>query len=468
MLDFSAFSGRKDFLKFFEAISKIPRGSGNSSHIANYLEAFARERGLFCVRDSYNNVLIKKRASKGYENAPAVILQGHTDMVIATNEKLTGNILKDGVSLYIDGEFLRGVGSTLGADNGIAVAYMLAILDSDEKLPPIEALFTSDEEIGLIGAGGFDTSILSGKTLINIDAGYEGIFIAGCAGGEKIDIYSDFKAAAADSCYEISVSGLRGGHSGDKIHEGRLNAIKLMAELAKGADMIGNIKGGSADNAIANEVTFSVTGLDDIEKKIKDLLIKWEKTEKDIKVTAVKKEKKTSLIDKDGTKKLINLISSLPYGPTEMMKNKPSQVKTSANLGIISSDGGRVNLTASIRSSSDTSKAALEAHIISIADGIGARTECSGKYPGWEYKEISPLRDALNEAYTELYNKTASTVTIHAGLECGIFASAINGLDCVSLGPSMYDIHTANERLSIPSAIRGYEFLIKALSKLKG
>ena len=201
MLDFSNFTGRGEFFSFFEEISKIPRGSGNCKGIADYLENFAKERNLSCVRDNTNTVLIKKDATEGYENAPSIILQGHADMVIATNEKYEGDILKDGVKPYIDGDLLRAKGSTLGGDNGIAVAYMLAILDSDAlSHPPIEAVFTSDEETGLYGASSFDTSILKSKTLINIDGGSDGVFIAGCAGGENIDITECFSTNLKRRC----------------------------------------------------------------------------------------------------------------------------------------------------------------------------------------------------------------------------------------------------------------------------
>lgn len=468
MLDFSRFGGNGDFLKFFQEISKIPRGSGNSEGICDYIENFARKRGLFFVRDSFNNILIKKSASVGYENAPAVILQGHTDMVIATDKGFEGNILKDGVRLFIDGDFLKARGSTLGADNGIAVAYMLAILDSKElKAPTLEALFTSDEEIGLIGAGGFDSSLLGGKILINLDAGAEGVFIAGCAGGERIDLSRDFEVCEVDEYCEVSLSGLRGGHSGEKIHEGRLNAIKLITKIAEGAEMIGNISGGSADNAIASSVTFSLSVTDNVEEKIKELTEKWKSVENNIQISCKIKREKTTLLNPSDTKKLIALIDALPYGPIEMQENNPLQPKTSANLGIIKTDGGRLDLAISIRSSSDKSKEELEEKIIDILNSFGARCDCHGKYPGWEYRENSHIREILSQSYRELCGKEAKTVTIHAGLECGIFASEILGLDCISIGPDMYDIHTVAERLSIPSAIKYYELLVKTLSMIK-
>ena len=468
MLDFSGFLGNKDFFPFFEEISKIPRGSGNCGKIADYLENFAKERNLCFARDNTNTVLIKKEASKGYEDSPPIILQGHSDMVIATNEDYEGDILKDGVKPYIDGELLKAKGSTLGGDNGIAVAYMLAILDSDNlSHPPIEAVFTSDEETGLYGAFGFDASLVKGKTLINIDGGADGVFIAGCAGGEKIGIIKDFKPQEASGYYEISVSGLRGGHSGSDINKGRLNAIKLIPEIAEDAELIGNIKGGTANNAITSSVSFCLSTSKDIDAKIDSLLKKWKKTEENIVIERVKRNEKISLINKDGTKAILNLLKELPCGPVEMQDEAKNLVKTSANLGIINASSSEFSLAVSIRSSSDASKKALEERITSIAKKIGATVNYSGFYPGWEFSENSRIREILTATYKELYQKDAKTTTIHAGLECGIFASKIEGLDCISIGPNQYSLHTPEESLSIPSSIKCYEFLIETLSKLK-
>lgn len=469
MLDFSNFTGRGEFFSFFEEISKIPRGSGNCKGIADYLENFAKERNLSCARDNTNTVLIKKDATEGYENAPSIILQGHADMVIATNEKYEGDILKDGVKPYIDGDLLRAKGSTLGGDNGIAVAYMLAILDSDAlSHPPIEAVFTSDEETGLYGASSFDTSILKSKTLINIDGGSDGVFIAGCAGGENIDITECFSTEEVEEYYEISVCGLRGGHSGSDIGKGRLNALKLIPEIAADAEMIGNIRGGNASNAIANRCSFSISLTEKIEEKINSLLIKWRESEKDIVIECTKKEEKTSLINREGTNSLLDLIRELPFGPTEMQESDSTRVKTSANLGVIKASEGDFSLTVSIRSSSNINKKALEEDITEIARKHGASVKCSGLYPGWEYCEKSRIRDTLKATYKELYGADAKTITIHAGLECGIFSSKINGLDCISIGPNQYNLHTTEESLSIPSSIRCYELILATLSKLKG
>lgn len=468
MLDFSRFSGNKDFLPFFEEISKIPRGSGNCRGIADYLENFAKERNLYFVRDNTDTVLIKKSATKGYENAPSIILQGHTDMVIATSEEYEGDILKDGVKPYIDGEFLRAKGSTLGGDNGIAVAYMLAILDSDTlSHPPIEALFTSDEETGLYGAIGFDASLVDGKTLINIDGGADGVFIAGCAGGERIDIIKTYEATETYGYYEISISGLCGGHSGSDINKGCLNAIKLIPEIAEGADFIGNIKGGTATNIITSSVSFCLSTNDDINEKISSLVNKWKKTEKSIVIECIKKDESISLINKSESEAILNLLRELPYGPVEMEDGGKNLVKTSANLGIINTSASEFSLAVSIRSSSETSKKELEERVTDIAKRIGATVEYSGFYPGWEYTESSEIRDILSKTYEELYGKSAKTITIHAGLECGIFASKIQGLDCISIGPNQYRLHTTDESFSIPSAIRCYELILTALSKIK-
>ncbi len=466
MLNFSDFAGEKDFFRFFEEISNIPRGSGNTEKIADYLVDFAKERALTHHRDAFNNVIIKKDASQGLEGSPAVILQGHTDMVLASEEGVTRDLTKEGVELYIDGDFLKARGTTLGADNGIAVAYMLAILDSsDISHPPIEAVFTSDEEIGLIGAGELDCSLLSGKTMINLDSDEESVFIAGCAGGTRIDISAKCEAVRVKEYFKLTVSGLLGGHSGTEINNGRVNAIKLLAEIIPAGAMIGEVKGGNADNAIPRYAECKLSSAEGVEENIEAALIKYENFEKDISITLKKESAEACLFSAEDSARLLSLIGDLPYGVIKM-NEELGLPETSMNVGIIETTDLSASISVSLRSSKQAEKDALADRVSRIANEHGAQIKRYGDYPGWDYKKNSKIREVLSTSYEKLFGKKAKAVIIHAGLECGLFSDKIEELDCVSMGPIAYDIHTPKERLSITSAIRVYRLLCEALSNL--
>ena len=468
MLDFSKFDGDKSFFAFFEKISKIPRGSGHCEKIADYLVDFANSRNLFSYRDEYNNVVIKKTATTGYETSPTVILQGHTDMVITKKSDCDSNIESDGVSIYIDGDFLRARGTTLGADDGVAVAYMLAILDSNElSHPSIEAVFTADEEIGLIGAGGLDASVLSGNTMINLDSDSEGVLIAGCAGGIRLDMTANLNSVTVNEYQLLEISGLLGGHSGGEITAGRINAIKLLCELIPEGTMIGDIQGGNADNAIPAYARCKLSADTDISPSISEALAKLCDKEKNLKISCDKFTAPCELFTKEDSAKILALIKREHYGPIEMNEDIPTLPETSMNLGIIKTDENTVTLTASIRSASQNKKLSTVLNAEKIAENLGFSIIRSGDYPGWEFKKNSPLREAISNAFEKLYCKKTKTIIIHAGLECGLFSGKIENLDCVSTGPTAYDIHTPDERLSISSAIRVYKLLCRVLSDLK-
>ncbi|MBR5139558.1 MAG: hypothetical protein IKV16_00750, partial [Clostridia bacterium] len=324
-----------------------------------------------------------------------------------------------------------------------------------------------NEEIGLLGAGALDTSHLSGKTYINLDAGSDGSFIAGCAGGVRIDITAENKLTAVDEYYSVKISGLLGGHSGSMINAGRINAIKLISELVPSGVSIGDIFGGNADNAIASFVEFKVYPKGDIEERIRASLSKYSDKEKSLTIECVRVEKRANLFTKEDTDRIVSLIKALPYGPLEMNAKLESLVESSANLGIIATDGERVKLAVSVRSSSEKKKEDIAKRIYAMAEEHLASCESSGAYPGWEFSESSPIRDALCAIYRELTGKDARTYTIHAGLECGLFTSKIEGLDAISMGAAEFDLHTTLERASIPSAIRTYELLKTALKRIK-
>ena len=459
--------------EFFEEFSKIPRGSGNTLAIANYLVDFAKARGLEYIKDDFNNVIIKKDATAGYENRPTVILQGHTDIVadkIATSDI---DLLNDGLTLYRDGDFIRAKETTLGADDGIAIAYALAILDSNDiPHPAIEALFTSDEETGLIGATNLDASHLSGKTMINIDSDEEGVFTVGCAGGLRMDL--DFSLGEKEevaSYYSLTVSGLMGGHSGVEINKGRLNAIKsAVAALAKFHNVrLIEFEGGNADNAIPRYASVKFTAStkkSDIFLQTKAVQMAFEKEEAGIKIDVSEINESALAFCEEKTKSVILALLSLPSGVYSMEEAMPDMVETSMNVGIVKTYENNIVVSASLRSSKGKSKAELKSLVRSIGEANGAEVSERGEYPEWEFKEESHLRDCMKAGYKRQYGKEPSVITIHAGLECGIFSKKIEGLDCVSIGPDNFDIHTPDEHLSISSSARVFEFIKAVLREI--
>ncbi|MBQ8320933.1 MAG: aminoacyl-histidine dipeptidase [Clostridia bacterium] len=472
MINITESKGAGKVFDFFSEISKIPRGSGNTKGIADYLVSFAKARSLDFVRDEADNVIIKKKATSGYESRPAVIFQGHTDMVLNKAEGVSYDMEKEGVKLIVDGDLIRADGTTLGADNGIAVAYALAILDSDDiPHPDFEAVFTSDEEIGLIGATALDCSSLKGRLMINLDSDAEGIFTAGCAGGRRVDISLplEYEAVRAKK-YTLIIDGLKGGHSGVEINKGRTNAVKRIADYlyAFGDTRLVSLDGGVADNAIPSSAVaefvseHSLAELSDIADKLKATLPSG--AEHESITLATSGEADTALTVKS-SKNLVSLIRALPTGVVNMSRDIEGQVETSLNLGIISLNDS-ASLSFSLRSSKDAEKEELANRVKKIAAGYGAEISEHGDYPGWEYKKDSYLRDTMCRVYKEMYGKDAEVITIHAGLECGIFSDKIEGLDCISMGPDAYDIHTPSERLSVSSTVRVWEYLLEVLKNI--
>lgn len=473
MLDFTKYKEAESVFRFFEEISKIPRGSTNTKKIADYLVKFANERGLVCHRDEKDNVIIKKPATKGKEGAPTVIIQGHTDMVIDKTAECKADLENEGLSLYIDGDFLRAKGTTLGGDDGIFVAYALALLDSsDIEHPNIEALFTSDEEIGLIGASAVDQSLLDGRMLINIDSDLEGIFTVGCAGGMRTDTHIDVKFdVKEDKLCEISLSGLSGGHSGTEIDKGHVNAIKALSSalLSVSDARLAYIRGGNADNAIPRSCEVSIaTALS--ESEIKTLLEKEIsrlcKAEEPDALLTVKVAGKGLVTSAEKTREILEFIEKIPSGVIEMSKDIENLPETSANLGVIKSGKDFIDLCVSIRSSVDSSKKRVKEELMALAEKNSYSFSFRGEYPAWEYRKDSRLRDTMCKVYRGLYNKEPKVITIHAGLECGIFTGKIKDIDCVSIGPDNFDIHTPEERLSLSSSVRVWEYLKEVLKKI--
>ena len=474
LIDFSDFPSAECMFKYFEQISKIPRCSGNRTPIADYLVDFAKEFGLAYYRDDAENVIIRKPASEGYEEHPTVILQGHTDMVKQCVSDCEINMDADGVRLVRRGDTLCAVGTTLGADDGIAIAYMLALLsDSSLTHPPIEALFTSDEEIGLLGAAALDGCQLVGRTMINIDSDAEGIFTVGCAGGARVDISLPLcRDIEGGNYFKLQIGGLRGGHSGTEINSGRENAIKILAEalLAVPELKICKISGGNADNAIPREAvatfTTSIKRAGELLSLVARTTDKYKSVEPDIHFEITPVASATLPFTSDSTNKIVRLIVEEPSGVVEMSRDIEGLVETSLNLGIIESHEGELLLTASVRSSKNEKKCELIRKVCNIAKKFGAKCLEHGEYPAWEYKRESRLRDIMCKEYERMYGKCPKVMTIHAGLECGIFAGKLEGLDCISIGPDNFDIHTTEERLCLSSAARVWVFLLEVLKKL--
>ncbi len=471
--------------KYFEEISKIPRGSGNEKAVSDYIYRFAVENGLEAVQDDRFNLVIKKTSSAGYENSPTVIIQGHLDMVCEKNNATTHDFLTDPIDVYIDGDFVKARGTTLGGDNGIAVAYAMALM-SDRSLmhPPLEIVLTTDEEVGMNGAAALSPQLLTAKMLINIDSEEEGFFLSSCAGGIKcvIDVKADFcEIPNGYKPYTIAVGGLNGGHSGMDIHKERGNSNKIMGCILNALRELDiylqKINGGSKDNAIPREcevIVFVPRENADFEAKIGQLTetLSREYAASDPGLTiAVKTADKCGdkVFTKQTFEKILSALMLTPNGVIHMSKSIPGLVETSNNLGVVRTDdvNSVVSFVSAIRSSVKSRKYYLLDQLTSLARLLGGSISTRGNYPSWEYNPDSNIRKLFEETYKEMYGKDAVVTAVHAGLECGLFAEKVKGIDMISFGPDMFDVHTPYERMSITSVNNTWEFLINVLSKMK-
>ena len=460
-------------MHYFKEISKIPRGSGNTEKIADYCENFAISKGLSYIRDEADNVVIFKKGTKNL-----ICLQGHTDMVCEAEEGVCKDFLNEGIEIIEENGWLRANKTTLGADNGAAVAIMLSLLEENsEDFPSIEAVFTSNEEIGLLGASKLDKSILKSDMFINIDGEDEGVIIAGCAGGRRETLFLPVQKEKINGYeYTLSASGLSGGHSGVEIDRGGANAIKLLGKLLravydKESSFLADIKGGGRDNVIPASIEAVLVFKNDKEDFLMKTCEKYSKlfskqygeTDPNIKVTV--KANGTCTRDAYDFKKLSEIICEVPNGVMERDEN--GFVITSLNLGVLESGEGFVKLGFGVRSSIDAKKEALCERLKKIAEKYGAKAEESGDYTGWEFKKESKLRDILSREYSKLTGKDAEITVIHAGLECGVFSKGKEKFDAVSIGPDMLDIHTPRERMNIDSFKRTYELVKNVCKALK-
>lgn len=461
---------------YFEEIARIPHGSENEEAIADYIVAFAKERGLDCYRDVANNVLVRKGGTAGRENEPILALQGHTDMVCEKNPDVAHCFETDPLKLVVENGYLRASGTTLGADDGVAVAIMLAILDGEaESHPPLECLFTSGEEIGMIGAGQFDFSKLTAKRLINLDSECESVVTAGCAGGIRSEITLAGKQTANESlCLTLTLSGLHGGHSGEDISKGRANANRLMARillrfLEDVSFRLVRISGGSKDNAIPRdcEATFAIADVAGAEERIAAICgeIASELSSEDKNFAfAVKESSAGQAFDHDFSERLVALMNYCDNGVYAMSTDITGLVEWSGNMGVVETgeNGGRlVFLT---RSSTESRIDESIARIEGIARLFGGTASHHGRYPGWRYCPVSPLRDKYIEVCKRLHGLDVVTTVIHAGLECGLIYKKCPEMDLISIGPDIKDIHSPAERIGIAGAER---FWLTVLEMLK-
>ncbi|MBQ9964603.1 MAG: aminoacyl-histidine dipeptidase [Clostridia bacterium] len=468
---------------FFEEICAIPHGSGNVTKLADWCVAFAKQRKLRYLRDDADNVILFKDAAVGYEQAKPIILQGHLDMVCATAPNTDIDLSCCGITPLIDGEWIRADGTTLGGDNGIAVAMLLAILDDDTlPHPPLEVVLTSDEEVGLLGAHALDTFPLRGRRMINLDSEEEGVFTVSCAGGVRADCTLPItrEDVTGIPC-KISVLGLTGGHSGVEIHKGRANAHVLISRLLyairqKAPLHLLSLHGGEVDNAIAIQSTaeflVAPADLDAVNALVTEYCrlfqAEYHTTDPALRVTFESGSPTTksavSAVDGD---RLIAVLRSAPNGVQAMSPDIPNLVQTSLNFGILRLEESRFSATFSLRSSLTSQKDMLKDTLRALFEQSNGTVTFSGDYPGWAYRSDSPLRELVLGSYRDLFGTTPTVSAIHAGLECGIFASKLEDLDCISFGPDMQDVHTPQERLHIASCERIYQLVLEILKRCK-
>lgn len=471
----------KRVFHYFEEISSIHRGSGDMEAISRYCIAFADAHALKHYTDDNKNVVIYKKGTKGFEDSEPVILQGHLDIVCQKTDDCNIDFLTDGLDIYVDGDYIKANGTTLGADNGIAVAMILAILESDDIAhPPIEAVFTTDEETGMYGAKALDMSVLKSKRMINLDSEEDDCITVSCAGGCDFRVSQKLNFTdAVGTKITLSLTGLQGGHSGVEIHKGRANANtvigKLLNNLSRHADFnIITICGGDKANAIPNScaVELCVNDYDIFEKELTNAieLIKLEflDREKSMLISYTKgNESEYSVIEKDDCKKLIAALTCTPNGVLEMSASISGLVETSLNLGILNIKDETLTMHYGLRSNKQVALQSLSEKMETFFDMLDFSHDCFGHYPPWEYRSDSKLRDLYIETYKAQFDKAPRVEALHAGLECGIFASAIEGFDCIAIGPTINDVHTVKEKLSITSASRIYATLVKLLAKMK-
>lgn len=467
---------------FFEEICNIPHGSGNEKRLSDHLKQFAQQRGLFCRQDEVGNIIIVKEAAPGYESEETMILQGHMDMVAVKDVDCDIDMRTEGLRLQKEGDYIFAQGTSLGGDDGIAVAYLMALLDDKEiEHPRLEAVITVGEEVGMDGARALDCSVLKGRRMLNLDNEEEGILLTSCAGGVRADVTLPVVRKMRKGCLlNLRISGLNGGHSGAEIIKGGGNANCLMGRVLDAlsrrteASLV-NLEGGLADNAIprqadavllmgAKEADEVLSIVRDTEKQFRT---EFAGKDADVRIEAKVEgqECEAACLCDDSMKKAAAALAAMPNGVQAMSADVEGLVETSLNLGVMSLAGDSLTLSFAVRSSLESAKEAVCGKICAVSYLAGAHVEFRGDYPGWAYKKDSPLRETMTEVYEKMYGKKPKIEAIHAGLECGLLSGKLPGLDCIAYGPDMKDVHTTKEALSISSVKRVWEYLLEVLKQ---
>lgn len=470
---------------YFEEICSIPHGSSNTKEISDYCVAFAKEHNLDYIQDEANNIIIFKPGTQGYENSAPVLIQGHLDMVCEKESGCNINMENEGLELQLENNTISAKGTTLGGDDGIAIAYALAILSScDIPHPPLEAVFTVDEEIGMLGAANLDCSPLKSRIMLNLDSEDEGYLLVSCAGGITATVHLPVQLSGSTGRkMTLKLHGLLGGHSGVEIDKGRANACQLLGrtlyQLRKTIPFqIISVEGGQKDNAIPREAAATLL----LPENCTDSLImenveKWQNiyqtehhtTDPGIRLTAHISAENTSCqaLTEKNTQQIIAALVNLPGGIQRMSHDMDDLVQTSLNLGILKTNGQEVTCSFCIRSSIETEKTELVDRITCLTETLGGTVSTEGNYPAWEYRNDSPLRELMIEIFVEQYGKKPIIQALHAGVECGLFSGKLPGLDCVSFGPNMKDIHTPQESMDVGSVQRTWKYILEILKRLK-
>lgn len=481
-LDMGVLSGLepKSVFRFFEELCAIPHGSHNTKRISDYIVTFAEARHLKFRQDELNNVIIWKAPTAGYEHAPTVMLQGHMDMVAEKDADCPKDMDTEGLDLFVEGDLVGARGTTLGGDDGIAVAMMLAILDAND-IPhgPLECLFTVDEEVGMLGARGLDASDLTAKYLLNLDSEEEKVLTVSCAGSTRAVCTLPVKREPyAGAIYELVVDNLMGGHSGEEIHKGRANSNILMGraliELMNVTDMrLLAVSGGAKDNAIPRDAKALVAVRDGeaAQKAVaalgEALANEYRTADPDIRVSLVPAESDRIPMDEDSTRRVAAFLFCAPNGVQMMSVEVAGLVQTSLNLGCVSTEGDAVVCRFMIRSSVNSQAAETTEKVVTLAKALGGTVDIPASYSAWQYRPDSHLRDVMVEAFRSVYQEEPKVAALHAGLECGILSGKMPDLDCISFGPDLTNIHTPRERLHIASTARTWRLTLETLKRLK-
>ena len=467
--------------EYFEKLCSVPHGSGNTKQVSDLCVSFAKELGLKYRQEACNNVIIWKDASRGYEKSEPIILQGHIDMVCAKTDDCTKDMAKEGLDLRTDGEWIWADKTSLGGDNGIAVAMILALL-ADETLehPPIEAVFTVDEEVGMDGAFALDCSDLKGRKLMNLDSEEEGVFTVSCAGGMRADCTLPGKPEplSGEACYSVTISGLQGGHSGADINKGRGSANVLMGRVLYSAMekfpglRLAAIDGGKFDNVICSRSEAKAAVSADQGAAFEQFIREFDATLKNeyagcddgVTVECAKSEASCA-VSAETTSVMLHTLLALPHGVEAMNVDFPGLVQTSLNLGVIHLAEDGLHFTYSIRSCIASQKQMLAQRVHAIVEFAGGTVTERSSYPGWQYARESRFRELVLDAYRDITGADGRIEATHGGLECRLFIEKIPGLDAISLGPELHDVHSVREKLNVPSTERVYELVREVLKR---